>query len=216
MLSPGEKKLKIHTCGIQQLRLLGNRHGHVQAAAAVSRLLWAPSQCENSWTHPFLPPSSVHLAHVCKLHCLCVLNTDMPSVAWTWSQVQRSAVLRESNTAHRTCAHGQKPVFSFAHKLVCLLSYHLARAFISSLCSALGYDQGDGLHFAEKEAESQEFLMASHGALSLILRRYHSKLYYSSSVHTVRDTRMSLSTWNYTYTHRYVWNTHQSGIPSVD
>lgn len=37
---------------------------------------------------------------------------------------------------------------------------------------ALEYEQGDGLHFAEKEAESQEFLMASHGALSIILRRY--------------------------------------------
>ena len=37
---------------------------------------------------------------------------------------------------------------------------------------ALGYEQGDGLHFAEKEAESQELLMASHGALSVILRHY--------------------------------------------
>lgn len=37
---------------------------------------------------------------------------------------------------------------------------------------ALGYEQADGLHFAEKEAESQEFLMASHGALSVILRHY--------------------------------------------
>lgn len=37
---------------------------------------------------------------------------------------------------------------------------------------ALGNEQGDGLHFAEKEAESQEFLMASHGALSVILRHY--------------------------------------------
>ena len=37
---------------------------------------------------------------------------------------------------------------------------------------ALGYEQNDGLHFAEKETESLEFLMASHGALSIILRRY--------------------------------------------